>query len=404
MAAALAAATTKTRLCCFEADKDTSIRVISMSADYSVHHSEKQTVVKRALSFLLIIPSAVIGLVLVELLCRLFVPSMLNPQSNGIVFFDGRDAIFRNVGDIFTYLPHNEVRNFTVFYSNDGFEVEYDYHFMTNNFGLVQDSDLVPDRDSLLLLGDSFTEGQGAKPWFRLVRPEIEKLGYQPVNGGMLATGFVHWLKLGEYLAANHIRIRKLVVLFISDDYTRMVWNFMPDDFRCLSALAECQFEKSMFYRLPPPDELSWWITKIRASRTTPMNRTPTTTLKGWMVSHLVTLLPASFSLYKRFYMNRTGPQSSTAIAELIGLVGSENVIFIHLPKREEIANGPDELGSQARRAIQQAGGRLFDGFKLCGLTTTDYYPNDHHPNSGGYAKIAACVNSVIRETVAKGS
>ncbi len=362
----------------------------------------KPRLIRKVWSFLLIIPSVIIGVLLVELLFRLFVPSISNPQGKRIIFLDGRDTIFRNIGDIFTYLPHQEVRNLTVFYSDSGFHVEYDYRLRTNNFGLVQDNDISPDRDSLLLLGDSFTEGQGAEPWFRLVRPEIEKLGYQAVNAGVLGTGFIQWLKLEQYLAANDIRIRKIVVLFISEDYNRLAWNLTPDDLRCLSSLTLCQVEKSWFFRLPAENELSSWVIRIKASRASPTDRMPTTTMKRWFVAHLVTLLPASFSVYNYFYLRRLGRQSNAAIAELIRLVGVENAVFIHLPQREEIANGPDALGSQARRAIQQAGGKLFDGFKLCGLTTADYYPNDEHPNGNGYSKIASCVNAIIREATDK--
>ena len=31
----------------------------------------------------------------------------------------------------------------------------------------------------------------------------------------------------------------------------------------------------------------------------------------------------------------------------------------------------------KVRRSIENAGGKLFDGFKLCGLTPADFYQND---------------------------
>jgi len=97
-----------------------------------------------------------------------------------VIFFDGPGTIFRSDGGILTYIPHSDIRNVTGFYSDESFTVEYDYRFRTNNLGLVQDTDVVPERASLLLVGDSFSQGLGAEPWFRLVSPEIEKLGYQP--------------------------------------------------------------------------------------------------------------------------------------------------------------------------------------------------------------------------------
>jgi len=348
--------------------------------------------------FLLIIPSAIIGILLIELFCKLFVPSIANTKeifkwNRPFFFVDSRDTIFQNHGDIFTYVPYNVIRYLLGYISDDDFHVEYDYHLRTNNFGLVQDADVVPERESFLLLGDSFTEGQGAEPWFRLVSPEIEKLGYQPVNGGLLGTGFEQWLKLDRYLVSRNVRIRKLVVLFISDDYRRPVWNFTPAQLRCLTDLLRCHTDDSPFFWLPPPAELSSFIAKIRTSRA------PLT--KFWLKAHVQALLPASYHVYNYFKSSgrssRAEHQSRFAIAELIRLYGPDNVAFIHLPQKDEINNRePNILGLEARRSIQEAGGKLFDGFKLCRLTMADYYSNDDHPNSGGYVKIAFCVTKVI--------
>ena len=368
--------------------------------------SRKSTFIKIG-SWLLIIPSAIIGILLVELFCWLFSVDRLRQGvyqwNQRIIFFEGRDTIFENHQDIFTYIPHDEIRNLTGFFSDDEFIVEYDYHFRTNNFGLVQDADIVPERESLLLLGDSFTEGQGAEPWFRLVSPEIDKLGYQAINGGLLATGFEQWLRLDRYLADQHVRIRKLVVIFISHDYHRLVTHFPSVVLQCLSALSACRVEDSYFYRMPPREELASWVAKIRTARGPWMI---------WLKARAAALLPASFHVYKHFKesvgfggvdFTRAEQESRAAIAELIRLYGPENVAFIHLPQKEEVGYGPNNLGLRARRAIEAAGGKLFDGFKLCQLTGTDYYVNDDHPNKDGYTKIAACAANVIKELVAGG-
>jgi hypothetical protein len=104
------------------------------------------------------------------------------------MFFDGPDSIFRNLDEIFTMYP--TVTFFPVSYTFLSYSTEYAYKFKTNNFGLVQDKDLVRGVKSILLLGDSFTDGQGAEPWFRQIAPQIEKLNYQPINGGLFGTGF----------------------------------------------------------------------------------------------------------------------------------------------------------------------------------------------------------------------
>ena len=143
---------------------------------------------KNLASWLLVPPAIVIGIVLCEILFRLFLPSVANidsPVHDIIYFFDGPRTIFRDYGEIFTYVPDAEIRVVAVTYTGDQFSTEYDYHMKTNNFGLVQDTDVIAEQPSLLLLGDSFTEGVGAEPWFRSISLQIVEIGYQPINGGI---------------------------------------------------------------------------------------------------------------------------------------------------------------------------------------------------------------------------
>ena len=44
--------------------------------------------------------------------------------------------------------------------------IETDYNIETNNLGLVMKKDIYKNDRVLLVIGDSFTEGQGAEPWF----------------------------------------------------------------------------------------------------------------------------------------------------------------------------------------------------------------------------------------------
>jgi lysophospholipase L1-like esterase len=372
-----------------------------MAVDRLSSADGKPNLIEKVGSWLLIIPSALLGIVLLEVFCWLFVQSVganIPGRDRRVVFFDGRSPIFQNHGDIFTYLPNNDIRNVTAFFNKDAYVVEYDYRFRTNNLGLTQESDVLPRRKSLLLLGDSFTEGQGAEPWFQFVAPTIDKLGYQPVNGGVMGTGFGQWLKLTQYLASKDIDVRKLVVLFISDDYRRDVWSIQPPVFQCVSGSPLCRVENSYLYRLPPPGEMSSWIDRVRTARG-PM--------RPQLKLSLAALMPATYSGYiyvkQLLRFSRAEEEAHAAIAEMVSMYGPKNIAFIHLPQKDEIEVGPDSPGLRARRAIEEAGGKLFDGFKLCGLKSADYYTNDNHPNKSGYTKIAACASDVINELVSEG-
>ena len=361
---------------------------------------KKPTFIRKIGPWLLIIPSALTGILLVELFCELFLQSIGNLPGGDrrVVFFDGRGTIFENHDGIFNYQSHEGIRQVIEFFTDDDFSVEFDYRYRTNNYGLVQDFDIVPGRDLLLLLGDSFTEGQGAEPWFRQVSPVIEKLGYQPINGGVLGTGFQQWLRLDRYLVRKNIQIRKVVVLFISDDYHRPVWNIPPQTFACLSSLSSCRADESFFYRLPPAEEMSSWIAKVRAAREP---------LRMHLKMKASALFPASYAIYSHFRQQilfaNAERGSRAAITELIRIYGPENIVFIHLPQKDEIDSGPNNLGLRARRAIEDARGKMFDGFKLCQMTAADYYPRDEHPNKSGYEKIAACAAHVINQLITAG-
>ena len=186
----------------------------------------------------MVVFSTLMGVALFEGAYRLyqyaFSETPLYDWTKFIMFFDGPGSIFRNVNDIFTYVPNSELTSRLIYYSEAAYSTEYEYTFRSNNFGLVQDRDLLPGLRSVLVLGDSFVEGQGAEPWFRQIAPVIEQSGYQPINGGFFGTGFLQWSALERHLAANDITISKLIVIFISDDLRRTIWNFPEQQLKCL--------------------------------------------------------------------------------------------------------------------------------------------------------------------------
>jgi len=347
----------------------------------------------------MVVVSGILAVVLVELICYLFVSSIgrasVYDWSHRILFIDGDNGTFQNQGEIFTYVPHSEIRSTVVYFSDHAYDVEYDYRFRTNNYGLVQDFDVVPTRPSILILGDSFTEGQGAEPWFRQLAAKANSLPYQIINGGFFGTGFEQWGKLQRYLSdEKKVQVRKLIVLFISDDYLRHSWNFSETFLHCLQVDSFCNSGDGDFNRRPPSAELSARVDEIRAFRK------PRSSLQR-LQQHARILLPATFRVYdylrtKFGWDQHTARQKSRlAIANFIKAYGKDDVAFVHLPQKDEM-NGPNELGMEARQSIRDAGGEFYDGFKLCGLTEADYHIHDGHPNKQGYGKVANCVGEVL--------
>jgi hypothetical protein len=248
---------------------------------------------------------------------------------------------------------------------------------------------------SALLLGDSFTEGIGAEPWFRQVAPQIERLNYQPINGGLHGTGFLQWSELERFLSANDIQIAKVIILFISLDVRRPIWNFFDGELNCLRSISLCRGTER-YLRLPPASEFEHWVAKIRMARERDVS----------IKERIESALPATFRVYHYLRDIARTPQQidhgvKTVINKLVEKYGRENVLFIQLPTKEEL-KGSFSDGLLVQKLIKDSGARYVDGISLCDLDDADYYVRDGHPNQQGYNKLAKCVAQIIESFLMK--
>ena len=145
-------------------------------------------------NILITLASILIGLVLFEMIASLVFGKDLSndhERSRRYLLYGAVDGtpVFRNQGKIFTYSPNSTIRTSAYYENGPGLDKEYDYQFKTNNFGFVQKRDIEKERPSVLVLGDSFTEGQGATPWFYSLEEGSSK-DVQLINGGLFGTGF----------------------------------------------------------------------------------------------------------------------------------------------------------------------------------------------------------------------
>ena len=353
----------------------------------------------KAQSLLLIVISIALALGVVELTYRSIYSGQVNAnsgKSNRYMLFGASSAgsAFQNLDTIFTYKP-NAVIHAEAFYDiKNTLLKEYDYQFKTNNLGLVQGQDVDLNKESLLLLGDSFTEGQGASPWFeRLV--QTRKNGLQLINGGLLGTGFEQWGLLHDHLIKAGVKVKKVAVIFISDDYRRTVWNFPAKVSACLSKIENCVGDEG-YFPIPPDQELMPFLQKLKDFRTKEYALKDARQSEKWIRRYLSSAHHA-WEFSKEYFQNHFRSKSPEVIERLKKKYG-DDVLYIHPPTKDEIlaGNQPDDLGLLARERIRQQGGKIFDGFTQCGLNATDFYQNDPHPNESGYAKIEQCVSRVL--------
>jgi hypothetical protein len=89
---------------------------------------------------------------------------------------------------------------------------------------------------------------------------------------------------------------------------------------------------------------------------------------------------------------------NTAAARSLVEMLGIENVVFMHLPQKDEITYGLSSFGRKVREFLTDSRYHWVDGASLCGLTVQDYHEHDGHPNSAGYGKIRECVKSVLTQ------
>jgi hypothetical protein len=350
--------------------------------------------------------SIVLSVVMVEGAVRWLYRTPYQWEHRLMFYSEGRN--FRNTEwGGFVYEPHAQIHARTYYITNvDPLDVkpEYDCQFTTNANGLVQLNEFDGAKPAIVFLGDSFTEGQGAKPWFYQLEQEWpEGSRYQLVNGGIVGTGVEAWGRLYKELSTQ-LHVAKVVIIFISEDWTRVVWQFSRARLQCLKAGAMCAGPEDFYGLSEDPVEAEAQINHIARYRVDYLSRSAreTNVISGSSTYKNVvspTLDRLMRFRYTRSFETRESKQfekSKQAVARIVEAVGRDNVLFIYLPEKNELTTGPLSFGRKANEFILQNGFAFVDGRAKCGLSIRDYYERDGHPNSNGYEKIRACVRSAI--------
>lgn len=313
----------------------------------------------------------------------------------------GEGSVFRNIDNFYVYQPRKTIRSILYFFKNRRWIKEYDYFIPTNNYGLVQTNNTKLHVPSILFLGDSNTEGLGASPWFEKLRQNFSQDSLQFVNAGILGTGFQQWQLLHDFLVNEGVNVKHVVVIFISHDYQRGIWNFQKRTLNCLADYHQCVGNEN-FYGIPPDAELNVYLEKLRVYRE---ERALDHQVHGYSPKEFFAYYLPGITEIIGYLRDRTyGPEPNQEIQLNRNVISyliaryKDNVLFVHIPQKTEVVyQKVSSLGEIARRDITLLGGELYDGHALCNLAEEDHFVNDGHPNESGYAKISACVTAAVK-------
>ena len=175
--------------------------------------------------------------------------------------------VFNNVDNFFKYYPNKKILSKTFYKLENEFVEEYSYEITTNNFGLVQDNNILKNKISILFLGDSFIEGQGATPWVNNFNGNFNH--YQIINGGIIGTG-PQQFELMEKHISEFFSIDKVFLFYIGGDFRRDIYQMPNNTINCLKNSNNCAGDENFYgfsIRNKNPEEFLIYLSNYRYER-----------------------------------------------------------------------------------------------------------------------------------------
>ena len=342
---------------------------------------------KKILLFFYFFITPIIIVFFLELLLSIYFKSFKIPTENRFKFRymlysnDSDSKLFDEYKNFFKYKPNLLSRHLLYYYEENNFLEIWDYKFNTNNFGLVQKSDIFSDQESILFLGDSFTQGQGASPWVDNFNGKI--FGYQVINGGIIGTGFQQFENIYDHISKN-FKIKKLVVIYIGGDLRRDITIvsdkkilFIPKSKKELNNLLLNQHRLRLNKKEKFKDRLKFFIRDLYVYN---ILRTRINSFRLKNDQIIKRNFNSIESLYKKNY---------------------PNIIFINVKTANEIITGQESYETKLINKFLKD--KQYPNYK-CDLSNdlTNYHKIDFHPNEKGYNELYRCVKKIIQNNLIK--
>jgi hypothetical protein len=314
---------------------------------------------------------------------------------------------FENRGEgVWAYQPHARIRETAVYavptasVLGTRFVVEYDCQAQSNNWGLLQDTDLQPGMVATVVVGDSFTAGQGGCPWFH--RLQSLRKGEILVNAGLMGTGVEQWRRLVVHLQQRGLVVERVLAIAINNDFKRPVWNWKAEELACFNAaICPTDYHPGLWLTAAH-DESHARLIERSAERFSQRfsNETMIGSLQKFLryYSFVYKFADHANETVKEFIRGRRCTNcDKIQLENERGLKGLKDLgVPLHvlmIPQRNEMGLWWQQPDSQTATAILQ---RHDVPYTWCPLTIADYLKNDGHPTREGYDKIVTCAHNVL--------
>jgi hypothetical protein len=313
---------------------------------------------------------------------------------------------FLNHDGYFTYVPNAKIRSLGLFSTQNpklkhDIKIEYDYVIRTNNAGLVMQTDLIPSDRVLFVIGDSFTEGQGASAWFYDLEEDYNVSPIKPVNLGILGTGPQQWENLSKSVSKQFdLTVEGSVVNIIPDDMNRGIWTFEETELNCLAHIS-CDYNfgfQGYDFKLQETDEdikLSVLQT-LTENKLLPADENSSTALIKQYVkrSHVVFDLHNAYTMNFRRYNPLPNQDSLIALKKAVADNFYVNVVSM------KTVNSANFLSYRFARELIGFLEKNDIKYSWCDIPDSGYHIIDGHPNDEGYKVLRSCTEDALAKLI----
>ena len=360
---------------------------------------------KFLISTLLVLFSSIITFVILELIYRFYKNNYFENNFFSTLIFE-QNKVFKNVENIFTYEPNIKNRRVAVI-SFEGNKkksfIEYDYSIVTNNIGMVMKNDINQKDRVDLFLGDSFTEGQGAIPWFYKMEENWSQNDI-PLNAGLLGTGPAQWYELANYLNTNYeLDYDNIHIVMILTDLIRPVWNFGNQALECIEK-SNCNYSSYFQGFNLKENNYNQIINHVNYLNATYPKNPREIDLERSYYDNIKFLLKGSYiisDLYT-FFRDRYGNifpivQNNLIALEKINNMSKKKLTITLINKRgEKIDSSGNFSNFKLFTILSNWVNNNNLQLNICNFEIEDFHKYDAHLNKFGYDKLRLCIQTHI--------
>lgn len=302
---------------------------------------------------------------------------------------------FKNYKDFFKYYPNISIRSLGV-YSKvkptklTDLVIEYDYIISTNNAGLVMKKNLKNAEKVVYIIGDSFTEGQGANPWFYKMEEFYDSANVKLVNLGILGTGPVQWNNLENYITQEfNLAIKGSVINIIPGDMTRAPWTFKEKELMCLQTSVCTYIGGFQGLNLKLSDNNNKIKKSVLATLTKEkLDKNFKDIIKQ---SHVILDI---YRYMKNFINNPIVRANEEALLTLKR--DAKDKVFVNIVSQKSINSKNFNNYTFVKDLIEFLEKNKFN-FKWCDIPIDGFHKHDGHPNEKGYATLQKCTEDALK-------